>query len=121
MLGIFLLLNIVSLRLYHQSHYSIHRPQIARQVFEFFNQNYPSLNDDTVVIFTNDELAPVATWGVSRQVSQAINFNHMLSIMYPNHSQPIMVYEDDPESIKNLPDNILEIPSSQFLKTSTLF
>ncbi len=121
MLGIFLLLNIVSLRLYHQAHYSIHRPQIARQVSEYFNQNYPSLNDDTVVVFTNDELAPVATWGVSRQVSQAINFNHMLSIMYPNHPQPIMVYEDDPESIKNLPDNILEIPSSQFLKTSTLF
>lgn len=108
-----LALNVLSIELTANTHYSVLRSQTARRVYQLFSTQYPQLDSATIVHFTNDRTDLPSNWGVSKQISESLQGSEFFAVLYPEKSV-LAEYADLPHTVSGRSPDIT-LGSSQFL------
>jgi len=110
--------NITGLLMTNRSHYTILRSSISSQIHAYFLEN--ELKQNETIYFKNDVPAPTTTWGVSKQINEALLGTTYFEVAYPDKNL-IIYYQDDlaaeqaTELQEKLNITFREIPSSVFV------
>ncbi len=110
-------LNIVSILLTQNTHYTVQRSRISEKVYEYMIREYPSLPSGTTVVFLNSQTvgSDIVTWGSSKQISHALMGDNFFRVVYPE-SEVTVLYEDMTDTIKKDTENTIYLSSSLFLE-----
>jgi len=104
----FLSLNLLSIKMSEKSHYAITRAYISEKTSNYFLNNYPQVESNTVFFITNGQTEghEIANWGSSRQVAFALWHDNFIQAFYKDKSLQ-MKFEDltDPNSLAKLEEN----------------
>lgn len=94
-LAAFLSLNLSSIYLTFQTHYSVQRARISQRAYDYFSSRHPELPAGSTVVIANapTEGSHLQTWGSSKQVSHALMGDNFFRVLYPGAGLVVM-YED---------------------------
>ncbi len=94
-IGCYLSLNLLSVWLTQNSHYSVMRAQISERVYSYFLSEHPSLPKGSVILIKNAQTigSNIETWGSSKQVSYAIMGDNLFKVLYGDNVSEVH-YED---------------------------
>lgn len=109
--SVYVLLNLTTIYLLNERHYSVTRGRIAKNVYEYIKTNYPVYPTGKYFRFINDTNPEAKQWGSSKQVSYALSRSDFFQIFYKNKN--IKVYYDDFDS--SPPKNVILLSSKKFL------
>lgn len=103
-------LQILSVDFYYKHHWVSNGGRAAQLVHNFLQQEYPHLDSDQALYFTNDTDVFSDNWGSSRQLSHFLSGSNALKIWY-NNNQLEAYYQDEIDT-NDLPKNKEIIPLS---------
>ena len=113
-LCLFLVTNTLAYYLTYQTHYSIRRALIAQKVYQTIKTQYPSCPNQSLY-FINDIPSPNQNWGVSKQISQALNKDDFFKVIYRCQNLKVY-YQDDSNLDKDRQNKLIKLKSSQFIR-----
>lgn len=102
-LSLFCFYNLSMNYLTYTRHYSVSRGQISRNVYRYFDENYPTPPENQYFEFVNDAQDYGKIWGQSKQISQSLSNSDFFKVLYRNPSY-IVYYQDIPEEKPKNPE-----------------
>ena len=112
-LVVFIITNLSTQVLLFSKHYSVTRGTIAKRVYEYMNNNYPVYPSGKYFYFVNNSDNQKTVWGESKQVGISLSMSDFFKVYY--HDNSIKVYYEDLEESKPNKEQMIFIPSQQFL------
>lgn len=104
----FLATNLSMNYLTYTRHYSVGSAKIAHKVYDYFQKNYPVIPPNSYFEFINDTQNYGASWGSSKQISNAVGGSELFRVLY-HDPRYLVFYEDYPGP---RPQNATKIPLS---------
>lgn len=116
---LFLSLNFLTIKISEKSHYSIIRADISEKVSNYFSNNYPQIESNTIFFITNGQTVghEITNWGSSRQLAFALWHENFIQAFY-NDKTLMMKYEDlTDEDLSSVGNNkeLVFISAEEFL------
>lgn len=110
----YMIMNIYTHSLYFGRHYTVTRSEIAKSIFDYFENNYPTYPDNSYFEFVNDTTDYGKDFGSSIQAAHAISRSEMLRVLYKNPNINIF-FEDYPEDIRPLDKELIKVSTKLFI------
>lgn len=115
-LSLFCFYNLSMNYLTYTRHYSVSRGKISKDIYQYFQQYFPSEPEYRYFEFVNDHQDNGKLWGQSKQISQSLSTSDFFKVLYRNPSYT--VYYQDIIAERPLPMSPAEpiyISTKQFL------
>lgn len=111
---LFIVFNILTILLTHQTHYSISRGDLSFKILSYFKSNYPDKPNNSYFEFINDTPNYGKEWGSSKQIAHSISFSDLFKVIYKDPE--FKVFYEDIEEQRPYNQNKINVSTKLFLE-----